>query len=124
MSYRGGDVYSILHLIHKMFQDRAREMDGPDPEIIAMTAAQIAQRIPQPFYTEGYCESGDDRLVRPTASVIARLLTGYAHHFAKEFQVRVVRDRRQRRYCVLRGGVLTEQERPVPLSRYKRAWVI
>lgn len=124
MSYRGGDIYCILHLIHKICHDRAREMDGIDPEVVAMTAAQIAARIPQPLGLEGYLETGDARLERPTASVIARLLTGYAHHFGNEFQVRVVRDRRRQRYCVLRGGVLTEQERPVRLTRYQRPWVI
>jgi len=124
MSYRGGDIYCILHLIHRICRDRASEMDSTDPEIIAMTASQIATKIPQPLYLEGYLESGDTRLERPTASVVARLLTGYVHHSAKEFQVQMIRDRHQRRYCVLRVGVLTEQERPVPLSRYKRAWVI
>ena len=124
MSYRGGDIYCILHLIHQICRDRVSEMNSTDPEIIAMTAAQIATKMPQPLYLEGYLESGDTRLERPTASVIARVLTGYVHHFAKEFQVRVVRVRGPRRYCVLRGGLLTDGARPLPLTRYQRPWVI
>lgn len=124
MSFRGGDIYNVLHLIDKICRDRTRDLDSADPEIVAMKAAQIATMIPQPLFLEGCLESGDTRLERPTPGVIARLLTGYAHHFAREYQVQTIRERRQRRYCVLRGGLLPKDARLLPLSRYQRPWVI